>query len=139
MAIRVFVVDDERTIADTLAVILSHHGYQTRAFYDAGSALTACAVERPDLIISDVVMPQFNGIDLAIQIKEHYPACKVLLFSGHAGTVDFLEQARKLGHDFEILSKPIHPKDLLAKLEMEMTAPPGALPSQPSSASELRR
>ncbi|MGA9981818.1 MAG: response regulator [Acidobacteriaceae bacterium] len=139
MATRVFVVDDERTIADTLAAILSHHGYQTRAFYDAASALAACAVEHPDLVISDVVMPQCNGIDLAIQIKERYPACKILLFSGHAGTVDFLHQARQLGHNFEVLSKPIHPKDLLARLEMEMTAPSDPLPSQPSAARELRR
>lgn len=119
MATRVFVVDDEKVIADTLAVILSQHGYQATAFYDGRAALAACEAASPDLVISDVVMPQCSGVDLAIRIKELYPACKILLFSGHAGMVDFLDQARQLGHDFEVLSKPVHPKDLLARLELE--------------------
>lgn len=119
MAKRIFVVDDEKTIADTLAAILNYHGYEVTAFYDALTALAACEVANPDLVISDVVMPLCSGVDLAIQIKERYPACRILLFSGHAGTVDFLEDARRAGHNFEILCKPIHPKDLLAKLEVE--------------------
>jgi len=123
MPTRIFVVDDERIIADTLAAILSHHGYAATPFYDALSALAACETATPDLIISDVVMPQCSGVDLAIRIKERYPACRILLFSGHAGTMDLLQDARRLGHDFEILSKPIHPKDLLAKLEMECMQP----------------
>ncbi|MGB9028890.1 MAG: response regulator [Acidobacteriaceae bacterium] len=138
MTTRIFVVDDERTIADTLAAILRHHGYEAAPFYDAATALAACEAATPNLLISDVVMPQCSGIDLAIQIKEHWPACRILLFSGHAGTVDLLKEARQLGHTFEILSKPIHPKDLLAKLEVEMTAPPASIP-KPSAASELRR
>jgi DNA-binding NtrC family response regulator len=139
MTTRIFVVDDERTIADTLAAILRHHGYDASAFYDARSAFAACEAGYPDLIISDVVMPQASGIDLAIQIKERWPACRILLFSGHAGTVDLLQEARRMGHNFEILSKPIHPKDLLAKLEVEMTALPDSIPSKPSAATELRR
>jgi DNA-binding NtrC family response regulator len=119
MTTRIFVVDDEKTIADTLAVILSHHGYEATAFYDARSALEACEAAHPDLVISDVVMPLCSGIELAIRMKERFPACRVLLFSGHAGTVDLLEEARQMGYNFEILSKPIHPRDLLARLNAE--------------------
>ncbi len=61
-------------------------------------------------------MPGMSGIDLAIQIKEQYPNCKVLLFSGLASTAGLLDEARRQGHDFEILAKPIHPSDLLAKM-----------------------
>ena len=74
---------------------------------------------RPDLLISDVVMPQLSGIDLAIRVKEQCPACKVLLFSGQAQTADLLEVARIQGHDFELLAKPIHPADLLARIKDE--------------------
>jgi hypothetical protein len=44
------------------------------------------------------------------------PNCKILLFSGQATTADLLEKARLEGHEFEILAKPVHPTDLLAKL-----------------------
>jgi CheY-like chemotaxis protein len=57
-----------------------------------------------------------NGIEAAINIRAFLPSCKILLFSGQAATADLLESARAKGHDFEILAKPVHPQDLLAKL-----------------------
>jgi CheY-like chemotaxis protein len=71
---------------------------------------------KPDLIISDVIMPDMNGIEAAIRIRQALPGCKILLFSGQAATADLLEKARAQGHEFEILAKPVHPQDLLAKL-----------------------
>jgi DNA-binding response OmpR family regulator len=109
-------VDDEHCIADTLAVILHKSGYEASAFYDAQSALEQAASCPPDLVISDVMMPGMNGVEMAVLIRERHPACKVLLFSGNAATVDLLQEVRRRGHDFELLAKPIHPKDLLARL-----------------------
>ncbi len=114
MAKRIFVVDDERVIADTLAIILRNSGYEATAFYDAQSALEQFESLQPELVISDVMMPGMNGVEMAVLIRDRHPACKILLFSGHAATMDVLEEARKQGYDFELLSKPIHPKDLLA-------------------------
>jgi len=68
------------------------------------------------LLISDVMMPEMSGIELALRIRESCPDCKVLLFSGQAATANLLEKARADGHDFELLSKPVHPSDLLAKI-----------------------
>jgi len=116
MANRIFVVDDERIIADSLSAILNKSGFDASAFYDAEAALAACETLKPEYIISDVAMPGMNGIDLAIQMKERFPACRILLFSGHATTLDLLANAQSAGHDFELLSKPVHPKDLLARL-----------------------
>jgi DNA-binding response OmpR family regulator len=65
-----------------------------------------------------VVMPGMSGIDLAVEIKDRFPACRVLLFSGQAATSDLLATARGRGHDFDVLPKPVHPKDLLARLEI---------------------
>jgi CheY-like chemotaxis protein len=113
---RVFVVDDEKCIADTLAAILQNRGYDTTAFYNAESALANCELLSPELVISDVVMPGMSGVEMAILIRQRHPDCKILLFSGHAGTADILDGARKKGYDFELLAKPVHPKDLLAKL-----------------------
>jgi DNA-binding NtrC family response regulator len=78
--------------------------------------LDAARLEAPDLLISDVLMPSLSGIELAIQVREHCPDCKVLLFSGQAATASLLETARAEGYDFEVLLKPVHPSDLLAKI-----------------------
>ena len=113
---RIFVVDDERIIADSLATILNNSGYEASSFYDAESALLACELGNPDCLITDVVMPGMSGIDLAVEIRDRFPACQVLLFSGQAATSDLLTTVRGRGHDFDVLPKPVHPKDLLAKL-----------------------
>ena len=116
MSKRVLVVDDERCIADTLAAILRKAGYDATALYDGESALSACDAHVPDLVLSDAIMPGISGVDLAILIKVRYPGCRVLLFSGMAASTDLLKEARRQGHDFEVLAKPIHPDDLLAKI-----------------------
>jgi DNA-binding response OmpR family regulator len=113
---RVLVVDDERIIADTLATIFRKAGYEAAPAYDGSSALSQCASFRPDLVISDVVMPGMNGIEMAILVKQRYPACKILMFSGQASTANLLEEARHRGYDFEILAKPVHPAELLARV-----------------------
>lgn len=112
----ILIVDDERVIADTLSTILSNSGFSTMTAYDGASALTLAGKFAPDLLISDVMMPGMTGIDLAIQLKETVPQCKVLLFSGQAATVDLLEKARNAGHDFTTLTKPVHPTDMLKRI-----------------------
>jgi DNA-binding NtrC family response regulator len=114
---RVFVVDDERVIATTLAAILQLNGFIADSFVRPFDALGAARVNPPDLLISDVVMPDISGVELAIQMKAICPDCKVLLFSGQAATADLLLAAREQGHDFRLLSKPVHPTELLAQVD----------------------
>jgi CheY-like chemotaxis protein len=92
---KVLVVDDERTIADTLATIFSKRGYDTRKAYSAEQALEIVAQWPPDLAILDVVLPKMYGIDLAILLAEKLPKCETLLFSGQALTADLLTEAEK--------------------------------------------
>lgn len=115
---KVLVVDDEQVIADTLAKILDIHGYDASAVYSGLAAIDSARSLRPDLIISDVIMNDMDGISAAIRIRDFLPECKILLFSGQAATADLLENARSQGHDFEILAKPVHPTELLAKLKL---------------------
>lgn len=128
---RVLVVDDERCIADTLAAILRNAGYVAAVAYDGESALQTCESLKPDLVISDVVMPGIDGIEMAIRIRQGYPDCKILLFSGVAGSADLLEDARQRGYDFELIGKPIHPAELLAKVTARANPP-----REPSAASK---
>jgi CheY-like chemotaxis protein len=95
---------------------LNQHGYEASAAYSGNEAVEKARAVQPDLIISDVIMQDMNGIEAAIHIRKFLPACKILLFSGQAATADLLENARAQGHEFEILAKPVHPTDLLNKL-----------------------
>jgi DNA-binding NtrC family response regulator len=113
----VIVVDDEHIIADTLVMILQQNGFSALAVYDGASALDLISARVPDLLISDVSMSGMSGIELGIKVRERFPGCEVLLFSGHAATTNLMDEARKGGHDFQILSKPIHPRDLLQRLQ----------------------
>lgn len=113
---RVLVVDDERVIADTLAMILNQSGFEARAVYSGEGALELASTFGPDMLISDVIMADLNGIDAAIRIRELRPQIKILLFSGQAATADLLEKARAQGYEFDILAKPVHPQDLLTRL-----------------------
>jgi DNA-binding NtrC family response regulator len=132
----ILVVDDEKVIADTLSIILRKSGFETLTAYDAPTALGLAAQRTPDLLISDVVMPQMSGIDLAIAMKRTIPTCKVLLFSGQAATIDLLEQARSQGHDFTTLSKPVHPTDMLRRItECLSTDQTAFQPNPPADAS----
>ncbi len=113
---RVLVADDKRVIADTLTTILNQSGFEARAVYSGETAVEMASVFKPEMLISDVIMCGLSGIDAAIQIRALLPDIKILLFSGQAATADLLEDARSRGHDFEILAKPVHPQDLLARL-----------------------
>ena len=114
--IHIFVVDDEITISETLALILSRNGFTVSSFTDPLKALDGVPSKSPDVLLTDVVMPRLSGIELAIQIREKCPACKILLFSGQAETLDLLGAARQQGHDFSLLTKPVHPLDLLRRI-----------------------
>jgi CheY-like chemotaxis protein len=113
---KVLVADDESVIADTLAMILNQSGFEARAVYSGERALELATTFAPNMLISDVIMADLNGIDTAIQIRALVPGIKVLLFSGQAATADLLEKARAQGYEFEILAKPVHPQDLLNRL-----------------------
>ncbi|MGC1462785.1 MAG: response regulator [Terracidiphilus sp.] len=112
----VLVVDDECTIADSLTEILTRSGHNAITAYDAASALDIALMKPPDVLITDVVLPGMNGIDLAITVRRIYPDCKVILFSGNAATSAMLEPATRAGHNFLLLNKPVHPKDMLLRV-----------------------
>jgi len=139
LAPRVFVVDDEHVIASTLAAILQMHGFSAKFFTSPLEALAAARAKSPDLLISDVEMPSLSGIDLAIQMKTLYPACKILLFSGQPSNLDLLDSARAQGHDFDLLLKPIPPPELLAEIRKRIRSVSDGRPGSPSKVERPRR
>lgn len=110
---RILIVDDEKTIADSLAKIFSMAGYDARPVYSAEAARELLREWTPDLAIIDVYLPRMNGIDLAILLKAECPECRLILFSGRTESGSMVEAAAPLGFGFEILAKPVHPTELL--------------------------
>jgi CheY-like chemotaxis protein len=129
---RILVVDDEETIADTLSLIFRSNGYDAKTAYSAEEALEMLETWQPELAVIDVVLPGMNGIDFAIFLKASYPDIHFLLFSGQPGTGGLLEEAKRKGHLFEILAKPLHPTFMLATVANMLSSPPvdaGQLPN----------
>jgi CheY-like chemotaxis protein len=114
--LRIVVVDDDKVLAQTLAAILQGCGFSATFFTNPLEALHSAHSDPPDLLISDVRMPELLGTDLAMQIKELCPSCEILLCSGQADTEDLLQAARTRGHNFTLLAKPVHPTDLLREI-----------------------
>jgi DNA-binding NtrC family response regulator len=113
---RILIVDDEKNIADTLAMVFNIKGHEAMAVYSAESAVETIETFEPDIVLSDVMMGKMTGVDLAIYLSKARPECKVLLFSGQAATADLLREASRKGHEFRLLAKPIHPQKLLDDL-----------------------
>jgi DNA-binding NtrC family response regulator len=113
----VFVVDDENVIASTLELILTSQGLDARYFANPLDALKVAGSASPDLLFTDVVMPQMNGIELAVQIKQLCPDYKILLSSGQMETTMLREDASSRGHHFEILAKHVQPKHLFETIQ----------------------
>jgi CheY-like chemotaxis protein len=113
---RVLVVDDERLVADTTAEILCGAGFDAKSAYDGWAALELARSFHPDLLLTDVMMPLMNGVELAVAITKTLPDTRVLLFSGQAGISVVLEQGRNQGYEFPLIGKPIHPLKLIQAL-----------------------
>ncbi|HET6218002.1 MAG TPA: response regulator [Acidobacteriaceae bacterium] len=113
----ILVVDDQDIIADSLLDILNGAGFRAVVAYDGASALRLAELAQPDYLLTDVVMPGMNGVELAIAIRNKYPATKIVLFSGQVGISDILLQGKHQGYEFELIAKPIHPDKLIDRLK----------------------
>jgi CheY-like chemotaxis protein len=112
----ILVADDDAVIADTLVEILNEHGFSARAAYGGKEAIRMAKEDCPVIVLTDVLMPETTGIDVAFAVLEACSKTRVVLFSGQAGTSELLAGARARGYDFELLPKPIHPMVLLKTL-----------------------
>ncbi len=122
----ILVVDDEPVITQTLVLILNSFRDE---FFAVGTTSISDALKivegtHPDLVLLDAIMPGAHGLDHALQIRDK-SGCKVLMMSGQGATATYLDEAKLQGHEaFEILAKPIHPNDLIAKIrELLMRSP----------------
>jgi DNA-binding response OmpR family regulator len=118
----VLVVDDESLIADSVVTILNRNGYDAVARYAALEAIHYVQEYGPDIVIADVILPDLDGVRLAMAVRALCPAMRIVLFSGSGDTVPLVELASNDGLSFELLAKPVHPAQLLKALKAQPNA-----------------
>jgi CheY-like chemotaxis protein len=103
----ILLIDDDDSVRRSLAKILERAEHRVTAAADGAEGLRALQEDRPDLIITDVYMPEMDGIEILIRIRDADPELPVVVISGGGfAPADFvLEDASQLGAD-AILSKP---------------------------------
>jgi PAS domain S-box-containing protein len=108
----VLVVEDEPAVRDMTTQLLERAGYQVDAVTDGAAALAAAEVAQPfDVLVTDVVMPNMSGIELAEQMMDRFPGIGVVLLSGYTAETLDLERVTARGALF--LPKPVTSNQLL--------------------------
>ncbi len=111
---KILVVDDEMTIRQMVQEMLAMSGFQVILAESGVHAMTILSDEKIDLVITDIVMPQENGIDLIMDMKKVFPSIPVIAMSGGGGIegrFNYLEIAKLVGANV-ILEKPFSKKTL---------------------------
>jgi two-component system nitrogen regulation response regulator NtrX len=108
------VIDDERSIRDTLALILESEGYDVRTAGSAEDGLAALEVQRADCVVLDVRLPGMDGLQALREIKSRDEQTDVVMISGHASLSDAVEATRYGAFDF--LQKPLNRDRVLITL-----------------------
>ncbi len=106
----VFVVDDEEQICTLLCRILQREGYAVRAFASGEEALAALPEDRPDLIVTDLMMPTMSGVELVRRVQEAAPETRAVLTTGYA-SIDNVVDALRCGVD-DFVTKPFSVADI---------------------------
>ena len=113
-ALRVLIVDDDADISDTMAILLSHWGFEALPVHTGHEALQAAHAFSPDLILLDIGMPGMNGLEVAKRLRGHVPTKgKVPFLIAYSGYGD--EQTHQLSLDAGIdlhLVKPVEMAEL---------------------------
>lgn len=115
MAVRTLLVDDDRTVLESLSRIMLHAGYECRVATGAEEALEILRNEEVDIVISDVRMPGMDGMQLLEQMREHHKEVDVIMMTGFEARESFTQVIEAGAADF--IAKPFHHDELLAKLK----------------------
>ena len=111
---RIVVIDDEQPIREMLRQYLSGKGFEVLTASNGEEGLKIVSKQSVDLVITDLIMPDKEGLETIIELKSMWPEAKVIAISGGGinKPEDYLETARTLGAA-EVLAKPFNNSDLL--------------------------
>lgn len=110
----ILIVDDDHDILRLIDLRLQSAGYQTTLAHNGAAALASAAIQRPDLVITDLQMPELNGMELMLQLHSQHPTLPVIILTAH-GTIPDAVAATHQGA-FSFLSKPFESQVLLQQV-----------------------
>ena len=112
--IRVLVVDDEPTLAEVLAGVLRYEGWEVRTAGDGSSAVRTARHFRPDAVVLDIMLPDFDGLEVLRKLRATNPKVCVLFLTARDAVEDRIAGITAGGDDY--VTKPFSLEEVLARL-----------------------
>lgn len=111
---KILIIDDEQDIIQMLSRLLVRSGYTVFSAVDGNQGIKVFEENDIDLVITDIIMPDKEGIEVILHLLKKKAECKIIAVSGggYLSANDYLETAREIGA-VKTFSKPFNPKDLL--------------------------
>lgn len=121
----ILVIDDNDAFRTTICLWLKHHGYEVAQAANGKEGMRLLENSIPDVIITDILMPEQDGLETIQAVRKQSPNLKIIAMSGGMldGRVDFLPLAAKFGAD-QVMHKPFSGSELLLVLEKILGTPP---------------
>ncbi|MGV3757607.1 MAG: response regulator transcription factor [Verrucomicrobiota bacterium] len=115
---RILVIDDNDAFRTTICLWLKHHGYEVTQAANGKEGMEMLAKSAPDIILTDILMPEQDGLETIQAVRKQHPDLRIVAMSGGMldGRVDFLPIAAKFGAD-HVMPKPFSGSELLLVLE----------------------
>ncbi len=115
----ILVIDDEKSICYLFQQVLTEVGHQVLTAFDGKEAMALCDANSFDLIVTDIYMPEMEGLEFIKRIRKKCSLIKIIAISGGSKymSTDFLKTARFMGADLS-LQKPVNRKQLLSTVSM---------------------
>ena len=110
----ILVIDDDEDVRDIVAQVLEGAGHRVTTARNGREGLTSFRADRPDVVVTDIIMPDKEGIETIRDLRTIAPGTPIIAMSGggRTGNMDFLEVATEFGAT-RVLRKPFESRDLL--------------------------
>lgn len=115
---KILIIDDEKSIRNTLKEILSYEGYDVSEAPDGAEGIKLAEKDKFDIILSDIKMPKMDGIEVLEKLQEITPETPVVMISGHGNIETAVEAIRKGAFDY--ISKPLDLNRMLVTIRNAM-------------------
>jgi len=114
--VKVLVVDDDESLASVIKLMLEFEGYKVVLGMNGKDGYNAYLQFRPSLVITDIVMPGENGIEMVNRIRDHDPKVKTLYISGHLDKFRSRLEEEMMKFPVNFLGKPFSRKELISQI-----------------------
>lgn len=115
---RILIAEDDTAVREFVSRALRHDGHEVMAVSDGQQALNMLEREEFDMVLADIVMPQMDGIALALKLSKDYPDLPILLMTGYAAERQRAHNLDALIHD--VITKPFTLKEICAAVNVAL-------------------